>query len=139
MLAPAEILRLARRNRRTPWNWLMQGLGWLFLCLALLLHSGALFVFFLVLFAAGFLNLNLPEMPDNAFRRLAESGVAFEDRVLQLPPGWRRAAIWAGLLFAVCFVLWTLWSRSLIALCFLMGGGALARIVASNRASGIRP
>lgn len=137
MVEPSEILRTALENRRNPWNWLMQALAVLCLCLALLFHSHALFVFFVVLAAVGLLNLKLPPMRDSSFRRFALAGLEREKSLMGLPPGWRRAAVWSGLAFAVVFVLWTLWSRSLLALCFVMGGAALGLIARSNRDNGI--
>lgn len=139
MNSPEQLLRLAVRHHRTPWNWLVHAMALLLLACALLFHSRSFFVLFMGLLAAGFLNLHLPEMREGRFRRFAESCIAAEIRFSLHPSGWKKRGLQLTIAAAFLLSCWALWTQAILLIVLLAGAAVLVKVAMDNKACGIDP
>jgi len=102
-------------------------------------HSSLLFAASLVLFGAGFFDLNLPEIPENRWIRFVSSAVEWEKNWVAAPWNWYKIRRFIICLFITGITLWALWTRDLAVLALIVAFGYLLHVRRDNIDGGIDP
>lgn len=138
-ITPSDIFDLALSRHREPWNWTLHFAGLAGFTLTLLLHSYLMFAVSLIIFGAGFFQLNLPPLPENRWLRFVHSAVEWEKNWVAAPWNWHKTWRFGFVLLITYITIWALWTRDAVVLALLIGFGYLIKVVLENLEYDIRP
>lgn len=139
VVTPAQLFELALKRHQMVWNWTLHFAVLFGFALTLLLHSYLMLAATLIVFGAGFFELNMPQPPDNRWFRMVAEAIEWEKDWLAYP--WNFDKWWRFLfvLLVACISIWALWMQEPLALGLLIGFAYLIKVVRENRDGGIDP
>jgi hypothetical protein len=126
-VTPNQILTLALRRHRIPWNWTFHFVSLGAFALTLLFHSYLMFAATTILFGAGFFDLQLPPMRDNRWHHFAHAGIEWEKNWIASPWNWSKVWRFLFVLTIACVTIWALWTQDAAVLALLTGYAVLMR------------
>ncbi|MGL1863298.1 MAG: hypothetical protein OCC46_12305 [Pseudodesulfovibrio sp.] len=130
---PTEIIKLALKRHREPWNWTLQCAALVGLGATMLTQSYLMLAFTLILFGVGFFALNMPEMQDNPWLRFVKRMVEWEKNWIAYPWTFHKCWRLAVTVLVACVVIWAFWTREAAVIGLLIGFVYLIKVVRSNK------
>lgn len=137
MLSPQDLMDIALRRHRQPWNMTFQIIGMAFCIPALLFHSSICFSIALIFMGLGFMKLRLAPMPYGRWRNMLDHIVAAEVRWLNTPKTigtWLRTVFILALLI---FIMWALWVQDIATISLIIAVWAVYLAYCYNKTTGI--
>ncbi len=137
VVTPSELITLALKRHRMPWNWTLHCAALVAFALTMLFHSYLILATSMIFFGAGFYDLNMPTPPDNRWFQFVHKGVEWEKDWVAYPWSFSKTWRFAFTVVVATIISWALWTREPGTIGLLIGFAYLIKVVRENKKGGI--